>query len=163
MSTFGTWERSSAVNVENDYEEDLRLRIDQLSEAAPGSIGDILQFRFLHYDAAEDVYTMTCKTELWMRNAAGTLHGGMCATILDQAMGFVSFCRKPGEGIAPTIQLEVDYHRPLIPGEIVLVKVRVISITHTLMHLSAEAMRYDHPEKVCLSGSGIYFYKPSEA
>ena len=150
------------MSVENKYEEEIRYRIAQLSQAAPGTIGDILQFRFLHYDPAEDVYALTCQTEDWMRNAAGTLHGGMCATILDQAMGFVSFCRKPGDGTAPTIQLAVDYHRPLIPGETVLIKVRVISITHTLMHLSAEAMRCDHPEKVCLSGSGIYFYKPSE-
>lgn len=148
------------MSVENNYEEEIRLRIDQLSKAAPGSIGDILEFRFLHYDPSEDVYTLTCKTADWMCNPAGTLHGGIGATILDQAMGFVSFCRKPGEGFAPTIQLAINYHRPLIPGEMVLVKVRVVSITHTLMHLSAEAMGYDHPEKVCLSGSGIYFYKP---
>ncbi len=162
MPICGTLERLLAANVENNCAEEVRSRIEQLSQAAPGTIGDILQFRFLHYDPEEDLYTLTCKTEEWMRNPAGTLHGGMCATILDQAMGFVSFCRKPGEGFVPTIQLTVDYLRPLIPGEMVIIKVRVISITRTLMHLSAEAMRYDHPEKVCLSGSGIYFYKPSD-
>lgn len=149
------------MNVGNDREEEIRLRIDQLSQAVPNSIGAILGFQFLNYDPAADEYTFTCKTDTWMANPAGTLHGGMCATILDQAMGFVSFCRKPGHGFAPTIQLATTYHGPLIPGEMVLVKVRVISITHTLMHLSAQAMRYDQPEKVCLSGYGIYFYKPS--
>lgn len=98
-----------------------------------------------------------------MRNIAGTLHGGLCATILDQAMGFVAYCVKQDEGIAPTIQMSVDYHRPLIPGERVLVKVRVISVTHSFLSLSAEAMDAEHPEKVCVSGSGIYYCVPRKS
>ncbi len=150
------------MSVENNHEAVIRQQILRLSEATPGSIGDILQFRFLRYDEAEDVYTMTCETEAWMRNFAGTLHGGMGAAILDQAMGFIAYCRKRGEGTAPAVQLSVNYHRPLLPGNTVLVKVRVVSITRSIMNLSAEAMHLSHPEKVCLSGSGIYFYKPSE-
>lgn len=150
------------MNAGNDVEL-VRKRIAQASEAAPGSIGDILRFEVLHYDHKENVYTMRCKTESWMRNFAGTLHGGMCATILDQAMGLIAYCVKPGEGTAPAVQLSVHYHRPLIPGEWVLVKVRVVSITRSLISLSGEAMGCDRPEKICLSGSGTYFYKPSEA
>lgn len=142
-------------------EEVLRKRIAAFSQAAPGSIGDILQFRVASYDEKAGICTMTCRTEPWMRNFAGTLHGGMGATILDQAMGFIAYCLMPGEGIAPAIQLSVNYHRPLIPGEMVLIKVRVVSITRNFMTLSGEVMHAEHPDKVCLSGSGTYFYKPS--
>ena len=103
--------------------------------------------------------TMTCQTMPWMRNPAGTLHGGLCATILDQAMGFVSYCLKAGEGTAPAVHLSVDYHRPLRPGERVKVTVRVVSVTRNLMNLTAEACQESHPEKICLSGSGVYFFK----
>ena len=88
-----------------------------------------------------------------------TLHGGLCATILDQAMGFVSYCLKAGEGTAPAVHLSVDYHRPLRPGERVKVTVRVVSVTRNLMNLTAEACQESHPEKICLSGSGVYFFK----
>lgn len=159
MPSCGTWERLSAVNAVNDLEEKIRCRIAQISEAAPDSIGDMMQFRLLDSDVEKEDFVMSCKTAPWMRNFAGTLHGGLCATILDQAMGFVSYCLKPGEGTAPTVQLEVDYHRPINPGEDVIVKVHVVSATRSLMNLTAEAMQASHPEKICLSGSGIYFYK----
>lgn len=139
----------------------LRRRIAQISEDVPGSIGDMMQFQLLECDPEKGDYLLSCQTAEWMRNFAGTLHGGLCATILDQAMGFVSYCLKPGEGAAPTVQLEIDYHRPLHPGEGVLVKVHVVSVTRSLMNLTAEAMQASHPDKICLSGSGIYFYKPA--
>ena len=150
------------MSAVNNMEEKVRRRIAQISEEVPGSIGDMMQFRLLECDSAKGDYTMSCKTMPWMRNYAGTLHGGLCATILDQAMGFISYCLKPGEGAAPTVQIEVDYHRPLHPGEDVLVKVHVVTATRSLMNLTAEAMQMDNPEKICLSGSGIYFYKPAQ-
>jgi len=150
------------VNAVNDLEEKIRRRIAQISEEVPGSIGDMMHFQLLESDAEKGDYVMSCQTAPWMRNFAGTLHGGLCATVLDQAMGFVSYCLKPGKGIAPTVQLEVDYHRPILPGETVIVKVHVVCATRSLMNLTAEAVQSSHPEKICLSGSGIYFYKSAE-
>lgn len=150
------------MNAVSDLESIVRQRIAQISEEVPGSIGDMMHFQLVACDPEKGDYTMTCQTLPWMRNFAGTLHGGMCASILDQAMGFISYCLKPGEGTAPTVQLEVDYHRPLIPGEEVLVRVHVVSLTRSLMNLTAEAVRPENPDKICLSGSGIYFYKPAE-
>ncbi len=149
------------MSVANNIEEAICRRIAQISEEVPGSIGDMMQFELLECIPERGDYTMRCQTAPWMRNFAGTLHGGMCATVLDQAMGFISYCLKPGEGIAPTVQLEVDYHRPLIPGEDVVVKVHVVTATKSLMNLTAEATQASNPDKICLSGSGIYFFKPA--
>lgn len=150
------------MNAVNDVEAAVRRRVAQISEAVPGSIGDMMHFQLLECDPGSGDYTFSCQTAGWMRNFAGTLHGGMCATILDQAMGFIAYCLKPGEGTAPTVQMEVDYHRPLNPGEDVLVKVHVVTATRSLMNLTVEAMQASHPDKISLSGSGIYFYKPAE-
>lgn len=95
-----------------------------------------------------------------MRNAVGTLHGGISTTILDQAMGFLAFCLIPENGIAPSIQLQTVYHRPLVPGENMLVKVEAVSVTRTLLHFRGELYAEKSPEKLCVSGSGIYYYKP---
>lgn len=150
------------MSAANDMGAVVRRRIAQISEEVPGSIGDMMQFQLLDCDVEKGDYIMSCQTLPWMRNYAGTLHGGMCATILDQAMGFISYCLKPGEGTAPTVQIEVDYHRPIIPGEDVIVKVHVVTATRSLMNLTSEAVQASNPEKICLSGSGIYFYKPAK-
>ncbi len=148
--------------TDSSLEEIVRNRLEEIHTAAPESIGALMNFRLLSCDTRAGEYTMRCATLPWMRNIPGTLHGGMCATILDQAMGFIAYCVKPGEGIAPTVQLQVSYHRSLIPGEDVLVKVNVKSVTRSLMHLSAEAYSVNTPEKLCLSGNAVFFFKSSD-
>lgn len=140
--------------------ERVRARIVELHTIAPDSIGDRMHFTLLDCDTEKGDYFLQCETAEWMRNGPGTLHGGMCAAILDQAMGFIAYCIKRGEGTAPTIQMQTTYHRPLIPGQPVLVNVHVLSITKSLMNLSAEAYSAERPEKICLSASATYFYKP---
>ena len=79
----------NAVNDPVDMGEKIRQRIAQVNADVPGSIAQIMQFQLVDFDAGRNYYTMTCETKPWMRNYAGTLYGGLCATILDQAMGFV--------------------------------------------------------------------------
>lgn len=65
----------------------VRQRMAQLSQTVPGSIGDMLDFQLLEYQTQTKTFRMRCQTQPWMRNAYGTLHGGLGAAILDQAMG----------------------------------------------------------------------------
>lgn len=133
--------------------------LQRLHEVAPGSIGDQLGLEVLDYDEERKEVLMRSPSETWMRNAHGTLHGGMCATIADQAMGSVACCFKRGEGIIPAIELHLNYHRPLIPGEGVLIRVRMVAATKTLIHMASELYRESDPEKLCTSSSATYFYK----
>ncbi len=111
----------------------IRDRIAELHTIAPNSIGDQMHYSLLACDAERGECQMRCHTEPWMRNGPGTLHGGMCATVVDQAMGFIAYCIKRGEGTAPTVQMSTTYHRPLIAGEDVLITVHVLSVTKSLM------------------------------
>ena len=144
-----------------EIEQSLRRRLEELQNTAPDSIGAVMDFELVSCDPKAGEYMFRCKTMPWMRNSAGTLHGGICATVLDQAMGFVAYCVMPGEGIAPTIQMQVSYHRALIPGEDIVVKVWTVSVTKSLMSFRAEAFQTSKPEKLCLSGSATYSYKPA--
>lgn len=138
----------------------IRERLALLHEVAPDSIGDLLRLELESADGERDEYWLRCRTQGWMRNAAGTLHGGMGATILDQALGTVAYCRMPGEGFAPTIDLNVSYHRPLDPGKDVRIWVHVLSVTRTLLRLEGRAYQADRPDRLCLSATATYFYKP---
>ena len=150
------------MRIHEDMEQRLLTRLEQLHTLGGGTIGDMLQLRLTGCDVAKGEFRMVCATGKWMRNIAGTLHGGMCATVVDQAMGFVAHCCKKDAGTAPTVQLSVDYHRPLVPGEDVLVKVKIISVSRNLMRFTAEAYRAAEPDKLCLTGSSIFFNKPAK-
>ena len=150
------------MKLRHDMEALLRARLQMLHDAGAGTIGDMLGLELMDYCADRAEFTLRGVTALWMRNLAGTLHGGMCATIVDQAMGCVAYCAKPGEGIAPTVQLQVLYHRPLIPGEDVLIRIRVICVTKSLIQLTSEVSLASASDKLCLSANATYFYKPTE-
>lgn len=142
-----------------ELEQMVRDRIEKVNAGVPDSIGAMMDFQVLPAGDDPKAVTMTCQTFPWMRNYAGTLHGGMCATVVDQAMGFVSNALKGGQAVVPTVQLNVNYHRPLNPGERVAVRVRLVSETRTLVTLSAEAANLSAPEKLCLSATGLYFFR----
>ena len=143
------------ISIENK----IRARLAAIHELAPGSIGAQMNYSLIGCDQEKQEYTLLCHTFDWMRNIPGTLHGGMCATVVDQAMGFIAYCLKSDDGTAPTVQMSVDYHRPLIPGEDVIVRVRVVAVTRSLMRLSAEAFQASSPARVCLTSTATYFNK----
>ncbi len=148
------------MSAANKMEQLIRDRLAAMHSQVPGSIGDLLGFELMSCDEAAGKYTFQCHTDSWMRNFNGTLHGGMSAAIVDQAMGFLAHCVKRGDGIAPAIELQLSYHRPLIPGEDVVVKVQVLSVTKSLIRLSSSAFRTGQEEKVCVTATATYFCKP---
>ena len=135
----------------------IEKRLEILRTQAPDSIGNLLDLRLI--EAGEDTYTFRGKTEYWMRNVAGTLHGGMGATLADHAMGTIVWCLLREGATSATTALDLKYHRPLIPGEDVRIRVCLVSKTKSLIHLSAELYRDSVPEKLCISASATFFVK----
>lgn len=140
----------------------IKSRLAMLHKVAPDSIGDLLRLELESTDESGEEFWLRGKTQGWMRNAAGILHGGMGATLVDQAMGAIAYCMMPGPGTAPAIELNVSYHRPLIPGEDVRLWVRALSVTRTLMRFECRAYQTDRPNRLCISATATYFYKPLE-
>lgn len=143
--------------IPENFEKILEERVALVSQGASGTIGDMIDCRVLGWDGEKQEATMGCRTLPWMRNFAGTLHGGISATIVDQTMGFVSNALRGGHAVVPTVQLSVSYHRPLDPGREILVKVRVESATRRFMTLTAQMWQMDAPEKLCVSATGLYY------
>lgn len=135
----------------------IEKRLEILRTQAPDSIGNLLDLQLL--EMGEDTYIFRGKTEYWMRNVAGTLHGGMGATLADHAMGTIVWCLLPEGTKSATTALEMKYHRPLIPGEDVRICVRIVSKTKSLIHMTAELFRDSAPEKLCISSSATFFVK----
>lgn len=135
----------------------VQASIDGLHQKKPGSIGDQMAFQVVSEDREAREYILTCHTFDWMCNALGTLHGGMGATIVDQAMGFVAYSYMPGPGTTPTIQMQLNYHRPMTPGADAVIKIRVISVSRTLISMTCEASEAQNPDRICITASATSF------
>lgn len=144
-------------------ETTLTTRMQKLLNSSRGqeeaSFGREFNMQLISSDPERREFVLRGTTQPWMRNPDGAVHGGICAALADQAMGIIAFCIKDGETIAPTIELQVSYHRPLPPGEELQIKVHVVSATKRLIHTTAEISLAAAPEKVCFSSTATYFCK----
>ena len=145
-----------------DINELLNYHAMQQNKDAADNIGDYLRLELVNSKPGIGEYTMRCHTTKWMCNFNGTIHGGMCATIVDQAMGVVAHCTKPGEGIAPTVEMNISYHRPLLPDEDIMIVIKLRSAGRQLIHTACEVYRTAAPDKLCLSATAVYFFKSKD-
>ena len=147
---------------ENETLEQLASRrLDFLQTQLPDTISSMIRLELVRCDEAANDYVIKGHPAPWMVNFHGTLHGGMCATFVDQAMGHMAFCMKPGPGTTATIDMNIKYHRPLLCDDEIIIHVHKISQTKSLISMSCEAYRASSPEKVCITASATYFYKPN--
>ncbi len=133
--------------------------IGQLHTSAPDTIGDLLHFQVVDCDARTGSCTISAQAEPWMRNAFGSLHGGIITTAMDQGMGMLASCMTGGKAITPTVQLNTTFHRPVVPRGQLLLKFTPESRTKNLIHMRGEvydAQDYGH---LCASATGMFFIK----
>ena len=99
--------KRNQVPSAREMEDRLSCWITQLHERAPESIGDLLRFRVGPCDPKAGDYSFFASTEEWMRNAFGSLHGGIIGTILTGV-----FASSSVNGVSGLI--EGDVHQFLI-------------------------------------------------
>jgi len=145
--------------VPQDMKLRLERRLETIRTEGKDTIGDMLRLRLVDCDTQKGEFLIQGKTAPWMRNLAGTLHGGMCATFIDQCLGLVAYCLKEGQGVTPTLEMTLNYHRPPMPGEDVLIRIRLISMTKSIIHMGAEVYMASNPGRICISGSGTSYFK----
>ena len=144
-----------------DIRKILNTRSTMLRNDLGETISDHVHLDLVSYDEEKGVYLMRTTLKKWMCNPMGRIHGGMITTLMDQAMGCVSFSVMPGDGIAPTVEMNVSFFRPLFADTDVFLEVKLKSITKQLIHLTCDVSSVDAPNKVCASSTAVFFYKPA--
>lgn len=135
----------------------LAKRVAWVNEAAAGAVCGDLRMELLEGNTDRGEYLFLCHTTQGMRNVIGTLHGGSAAVVADQAMGSVANSMFAEDGHAPTSQLSLNFHRPMTPGEDLLVRVRIVNASRRQIHLGAEIYASKAPDKLCVSASAVFF------
>lgn len=75
----------------------------------------------------------------------GVIHGGALTTLLDTACGFAAISALSEAGIAPTLDLRIDYMRPAEPGLMVLGEAETYRVTRNVIF--ARGLAYHEGKK----------------
>jgi uncharacterized protein (TIGR00369 family) len=132
-------------------------RLSFIEESCHDTPSGMLRMSLIRSDEDKGEYLFRSYTQYSMRNVVGTLHGGSCAFMVDQAMGCVVNSLFADEAHAPTSQLQLNFHRPMIAGETYMIRVRVMSVSRSLIHLLADVFCENDMSKLCVSSSSIFF------
>jgi uncharacterized protein (TIGR00369 family) len=65
-----------------------------------------------------DGVTIECTLKPEIMNGAGMLHGGVTATLADSAVGIAILRHFNGERKITTVELKVNYFRPILAGKV---------------------------------------------
>lgn len=106
-------------------------------------------------DGPERRVTYRYKTYDWMRNPNGVVHGGVIASILDVSMGITT--RAYTDKFTPTINITINFARPIPVGSDILVTIRAATMGRTSSQLTAELTLADSPEKAAVTAMGVYY------
>ena len=129
------------------------LRAMARREAPPPPLADVLGFRLEQIEAGD--VTVTLEPQEFHYNPMGVLHGGMAATLFDSALGCAVQSLLPPGYIAPTMQLQISYVRP------VTVKTGKVFCTGKVIHMgkksaTAEGRLADKDGKLYAHSTGTF-------
>ena len=94
-----------------------RLPVKRLREiVARMPFNSLIGIRLLRVHA--DGVTIECKLKPEIMNGAGMLHGGVTATLADSAVGIAIMRHFNGERKITTVELKVNYFRPVISDRV---------------------------------------------
>lgn len=90
----------------------------------------------------------------WMANPAGVVHGGVLATMLDNAMGMTAAACCGG--MTPTVELQLSYLRPVALDEPVFVRVTLRRAGGLLIRLTAELWQGADADMPAVTATGTF-------
>jgi uncharacterized protein (TIGR00369 family) len=103
----------------------------------------LLGFTLEHFEPGFARVSMEVKPEHF--NPMGTVHGGIFCDLGDMAMGIAYFCTLPAGEAMTTIELKINYLRPLTQGRAVA-EARVVNKSRSLGLIECDI--FDHAGKL---------------
>ena len=138
-------------------EEKIRYTLEFQRHPEQDNIEDWIPMRLVSANPEKNEYLIRAETKAWMRNAVDHVHGGISTAYLDQAMGCVCHCQKESAEIAPTIEMNLSFHRPVLTDSTILIRVQVLSVTRHLIRMAGQIAMESAPEKTCVSATATFY------
>jgi uncharacterized protein (TIGR00369 family) len=97
----------------------------------------------------------TFSVDPWGKNPAEILHGGMTASLFDMVMGITGHALSDAP-FTPTVQLQVQYLKPVPLNVTLHFEVKITSVTRTLITATSEAWVEDDRSAIVATASATY-------
>lgn len=134
---------SHAIEKPNEQEVQAAFAAANINSIAPCS--RTLGFELVSLDIPKGETIVRFGALDTLFNPMGSVQGGMLAAMLDDAMGMLAMVKLAGRGMPNTIDLNVQYLRPIRKGEIT-VKARIVSMGRNTIFMEAEL--FDNRQKL---------------
>ena len=141
----------------NELAARVKAWIKQIRREKPNSYPCNIPFSLEMCDAAHQELTFRFDVRTDMENPWGVTHGGVLAIAMDWAMG-VTARVVLNLADTPTVNMNIDYLRPVPLNASVLIHVRILHSGNHLATLHAVAY-LDGDERPYVSAEGVYFMK----
>ena len=123
--------------TKEEMEEKVRRGIQGMSPDEPDHLYSKMKLEYYDCDPEESSLTLRFPVQKWELNHMGTLHGGLYATAVDTTSGAL-VRNLTGCIITPTINLNINYLKPAVEGDALLVKATAERIGRHLANIHAD-------------------------
>ncbi len=109
----------------NEVEQQFRKRVHYFvyeRERKENSINHMLHMDLVSINEDEQSIVLSFPVKAWALNPAGNLHGGIICSLLDVAMGCISYACSDAI-FTPTIQMSVNFVKGILPNDIIYIEV----------------------------------------
>ncbi len=144
------------MNYNKNLEEKLNKTIEKAKVNMKGTIVENLLPNLVSCDFNKRVAEFSVEILPNMKNGMGITHGGVTATIFDNCMGLLSSSIIE-EGWTPTVNLQINYIKPVMVNSTLHITVRITSLGKTLINVIAEAWDENDRDRILATATAVFF------
>lgn len=134
--------------------------LSQADSFRKGTVFAMMEPTLAEFDPAAPSVTLSFPGRPWEQNSNGVLHGGIIASMMDVAMGTLTYALT-GD-ITPTMNLNISYPRPASGDGSFLVRAELTKAGRTALFTSSVIYEVNSPEKSVAMAQGVFFNPTGE-
>ncbi len=122
----------------------------------PDQFGDWLGYKIVSVDRKKHEAKVSLRLRSDHLSPAGRVHGGVVSAFFDFACGAATFASMEPEDFCSTVELKVNYFRPLFLGDTLICHSRVVSRGNKLAVIQAFLYRNKEKKPVAMATATFY-------
>lgn len=123
---------------------------------SPHTFSGQMEPKLISCDERAKSLVFSYRTENWMRNPGGAVHGGVIAEAISMAINALAWYYA-GQKQNPAVSIQLSYPRPAIIGKEIFVRATAIHAGKNMAYVGAIAWQDDHEDKPFATGTGVHY------
>ena len=145
------------TDAEKELATQWQARYEAFYRLWPGCFPEKLNPRILELDLERRQMLVGFRTEDWMVNPMGNVHGGILASMVDTAAGMLSKALIASWDGSPTVHLSINYLRPVALNRDLLLRASCQKAGRFLNYTSCTACYPERPDQALFTAECVYF------